>query len=416
MSRRFTHQAALLFVAIACLAGIGTANAGPTSFLDRLFGIERPAPPDQLPVPPGQVGTNLPVPGSPSAPPRKKRPAAPAEPTYPAAVVAPKNADAKKVLVVGDFIASGLAWGLDQAFADEPRVAIVDRTDGPSGFVRNDVTDWAAKIPEILTAEAPDVVVVELGANDRQSIRTKDARLTMRSDAWNAAYQQRVERFLVALQSYGKPVYWVGAPPLKSADANGDVIFLNALFKDKVDALAVNFVDVWDGFADEEGKFIARGPDIDGQARTLRASDGINFTKAGRRKLAFYVERSILEDDSLGLPANTSAQTNPNSVSEIGPDGKERRVGPVVSLTDPAPGAAKAALAGATERSTPEPAAASAQYRLTVEGEAPPSQPGRVDDFGWKPPRTDDADAAPASLVDGIVILPAPAAGAAATP
>lgn len=415
MSRRFCQAFIVLLLALACLSGIGTATAQmrwPTSFLDRLFGIERPPPPDQVPVPPGNVGTRAPVPGAPAAP-RKKRPVVPAEPAYPAAVIAPKNADARKVLVVGDFIASGLAWGLDQAFADEPRIAIIDRSDGPSGFVRDDYSDWAAKVPEVLTAETPDMIVVDLGANDRQSIKTKDGRLPMRSDLWQAAYQQRVERFLVALQSYGKPVYWVGAPPLRSSDASADMIFLNALYKTKADAVGASFIDIWDGFADEEGKFISRGPDIDGQARTLRASDGINFTKAGRRKLAFYVERNIREDGGLGLPANASTLVNPNSVSEIGPDGKERRVGPVVSLTDPAPGAANAALAGGTDKGSPKPTAASAQYKLTVEGEAPAPQLGRVDDFAWKPPRADEqsSESSPSSVVDGIVILPAPTAG-----
>src|SRR5690606_6666329 len=92
--------------------------------------------------------------------PRKKRPAAPAEPVYPALEIQPKNPDAKKVLVVGDFVAGGLAWGLDQAFAEEPRLAVIDRSDGPSGFVRDDHFDWAGKISEVLVAEKPDMVVV----------------------------------------------------------------------------------------------------------------------------------------------------------------------------------------------------------------------------------------------------------------
>lgn len=388
---------------------------GPAAFFDRLFGIDRGQ--REVPMPPGEIGRRRPPSGqggdqNRAAQPRKKRPAAPAEPVYPALEIQPKNPDATKVLVVGDFIAGGLAWGLDQAFAEEPRLAIVDRSDGPSGFVRDDYFDWAAKISEVLEAEKPDRIVVLIGANDRQQIKTKDGRFAPRSDEWQKAYQQRVERFLLSLQTYGKPVYWVGAPPMRAQDASADMIFLNTLYKGRAEAVGAKFVDVWDGFADENGKFMTRGPDVEGQTRTLRASDGINFTKAGRRKVAFYVERDIRQDSGLGLPMSSATPTNPNATTEIGPDGKERPVGPVFSLTDPEPGAAEAKLVGAADQAAPGPAADSVQYKLTVEGKSPEAQPGRVDDFAWKPPHADDENAeAPGSIVDGIVILPAPTAG-----
>lgn len=412
----------LVFVAFTSATEPAEAQyrRGPAGFFDRLFGIERP-PPDEYLVPQEDIGRRRP----PSArrqprqtnediaPVRKKRPVAPAEPVYPALEIQPKNPDARKVLVVGDFVASGLAWGLDQAFAEEPRIAILDRSDGPSGFVRDDHFDWAARISEVLDSDKPDMIVVLIGANDRQQIKTANGRLSPGSDEWQKAYQQRVERFMLALQIYGKPVYWVGAPPLRSADASADMTALNAVFKARADAVGGHFIDVWDGFVDENGKFMARGPDVDGQTRTLRLSDGINFSKAGKRKLAFFVERDIRQDSGFGVPMSSIAPTNPNATMEIGPDGKERQVGPVVSLTEPEPGAATAKLAGATNQAGPAAASDSLQYKLTVKGQAPVAQPGRVDDFAWKPPHVEDdsADASTSSIVDGIVILPAPTAG-----
>src|ERR1019366_3847968 len=50
---------------------------------------------------------------------------------------------------------------------------------------------------------------------------------------------------------------------------------------------------VWDGFVDEAGRFLQRGPDFEGQPRQLRSNDGVYFTKPGARKLAHYVEREI---------------------------------------------------------------------------------------------------------------------------
>ena len=56
------------------------------------------------------------------------------------------------MLVVGDFLGSGLAEGLTTAFTQNPNVKIVDRTSGSSGFVREDFHNWPEKVDELITA------------------------------------------------------------------------------------------------------------------------------------------------------------------------------------------------------------------------------------------------------------------------
>ena len=51
---------------------------------------------------------------------------------------------ARTVMVVGDFMAGGLAEGLDSAYAQNPDIKIIDRSNGSSGFVRADFHDWPA--------------------------------------------------------------------------------------------------------------------------------------------------------------------------------------------------------------------------------------------------------------------------------
>ncbi|SHG36809.1 hypothetical protein SAMN02745157_4134 [Kaistia soli DSM 19436] len=393
----------MLFLAVAIAVPMGDAIAQSRGgFFERLFGGDREVPP-----PPGVI-PNAPRAGQPgrAAPVQRKKQAATAaaaEPVYPVADIEPKETDARRVLVIGDFVAGGLAWGLDQAFADNPKLAVLDNTDGSSGLVRDDHYDWTASLPDLLAETRPDAIVVMIGINDRQPIRAADGSLAVRSDRWDAAYTARVERFVAALKAAGKPVIWVGEPPLRSADGSADMAFLNTVFKEKAEAAGMRFVDIWDGFADEDGKFVARGPDMDGQARQLRSGDGINFTKSGRRKLAFYVERE-LGPAGTGDAIGTAAPLNPNETVEIGADGKARTVGPVVSLTDPPPAAVDATLAGAAPVAAPT-NTADPVYKLTVEGIAAPAPPGRADDFTWKAPRPTTA-AASGSVVDGIIIVP----------
>ena len=87
-------------------------------------------------------------------------------------IIAPDaDEDARKILVVGDFVADGIAWGLDQTFAQEPKLAIADDSNANSGLARADYYDWNAELPKLLNQEKPDIIVVALGANDRQELR-----------------------------------------------------------------------------------------------------------------------------------------------------------------------------------------------------------------------------------------------------
>ena len=71
------------------------------------------------------------------------------------------------------------------------------------------------------------------------------------------------------------------------------MLFLDSLYRDAAGKAGITYVDVWDGFVDEAGRFLQKGPDFEGQIRQLRSYDGVYFTKAGARKLAHYVEREI---------------------------------------------------------------------------------------------------------------------------
>ena len=101
------------------------------------------------------------------AKPKPRKPRVPRAPIEPQTPIAEKAPDARIVLVVGDFMASGLAEGLDIAFADNPAIRIVARSNGSSGFVRDDFYNWPEQIKSLIETEKPAAVVVMLGSNDR---------------------------------------------------------------------------------------------------------------------------------------------------------------------------------------------------------------------------------------------------------
>jgi hypothetical protein len=179
------------------------------------------------------------------------------------------------------------------------------------------------------------------------------------------------------------PVIWVGLPSQRGPKASADSAYLNDLYRSRAEKAGIIYVDVWDGFVDEAGKFSSQGPDYQGQIRRLRTGDGIHFTKSGARKLALYVEREIERLTSPRIPVALPTPVDQDVRTRKGKLGGTTKPdsGPVLPLTTPGVDAEKVLLGGQTDRSplTSDPVAA----RVLSTGEAVMPSTGRADDFRW---------------------------------
>ncbi len=319
--------------------------------------------------------------------PRKKVRPAPARPVEPQVPVVEKAPDAHVVLVVGDFMASGLAEGLDEMFAENPGIKVVDRSKGSSGFVRDDFYDWPKEIGPMLESEKPAAVVVMMGSNDRQQMRVGNEREPPRSDVWTMAYEARTKAFGKAIASAKVPFLWVGVPAFKVSRMTADMLAFNDIYKAAAESSGGEFIDIWDGFVDENGAFVSTGPDVNGQPVRLRADDGINLTRAGKRKVAFYTEKPLLKLLGLASPAGVAATPLSEQPSVEKPAGAAvpavvDRTQPML-LDDPA-------LDGGTELMGAAPPVASGpaspSSKPEIQGIASKPSPGRADDFSIHPP------------------------------
>jgi len=380
-----------------------------------------------------------PVDNSRAPPPRKADPKA--EPVTPTT----------SVVVLGDGMADWLAYGLEDAFSDSPEIAVVRKNKVHSGLVRYDQKgdlDWWHVARDMLTQEKTNFVVMMLGVSDRQGIRERDlakdaekkkgkeadksaseqgaqnkdnkdqiddqepssivttesqpAKKTsgiveFRSDQWAEIYSKRIDDTITALKSKGVPVFWVGLPSIRGPKSTADAVYLNDLYRARAERAGVIYIDVWDGFVDETGKFSNFGPDYEGQMRRLRSNDGVYFTKSGALKLAHYVEREIRRHmNSRAMPVALPS----GPIAPVVPDGKPAArpvAGPVVPLTV-APGSSEELLGGGGNSAPHGDAIAT---RVLVKGEPIPAPAGRADNFALQ--RGGDADlpaaAAPSELL-----------------
>lgn len=313
-----------------------------------------------------------------------RRPAEPSAPAAPAVPVIEKAADARVVLVIGDFLGAGIAEGLSTVFAENAKIRVIDKTSGSSGLVRDDFYNWPEQAKALIEQEKPAAVVVMMGSNDRQQMRVGDNRETPMSAAWMKEYTARSDKLAKAIAETKVPFVWVGMPAFKSSKMNTDMLAFNDVYRAVTEAAGREYVDIWDGFVDENGAFVTSGPDINGQPVRLRADDGINVTRAGKRKLAFYAEKPL--DKLLGITPNGSEMALPASLPQATPGALnvpvtiDRTV--PVSLSDPE-------LDGGTEllgaQAGPKGEPTSPGQKLVVQGIAPKAPSGRVDDFSWPP-------------------------------
>jgi len=351
-----------------------------------------------------------------------EQPKPPADYSQAPAPKKPETPPTTTVVVMGDSMADWLAYGLEDAFFDTPEVGVIRKHRAYSGLIRYEARsdlDWPRVARDILAAETPAAVVMLLGLSDRQVIRERpnargpaskqgqdqqipdaespdlqimtpeqqrgnnSGNLEFRSEQWAEAYAKRIDEAIAALKSKGIPVIWVGLPPVRGPKAMSDTAYLNDLYRAQAEKAGIIYVDSWDGFVDEAGKFSSYGPDVDGQTRSLRAPDGVYFTKFGARKLAHYVERELRRVMAVRtLPVAFPSDGGIQAPGVARPGLPRPVAGAIVPLTATAISTSEELLGGSNPRQgTPDPTAS----RVLVKGEPIAPLKGRADDFVWPP-------------------------------
>jgi hypothetical protein len=227
------------------------------------------------------------------APRRTQQQSAPAAALPPPKPEVDKAPDATRLAVFGDSLAIDLSRALERFYAEDPNLVVIDQGVSSSGFVRYDYFDWDAAITEAIAADSFDLAVVIIGINDRQEISVNGQTYDSLTDQWTAAYQARITAFLGKLRAARKPVIWVGLPPMSKADYSAAISQISNIQRLASFSGGAEFLDIYERFLGEDGKYSSHGPDVNGQNARMRKDDGIHFSSAGADKLAFYLSQAI---------------------------------------------------------------------------------------------------------------------------
>jgi hypothetical protein len=130
---------------------------------------------------------------------------------------------------------------------------------------------------------------------------------------------------------------------------------------------------------------------VGGQSVQLRTDDGLNFTRAGQRKLAYFVENDVNTILGGAAPVLATAVETPEAAT---PGEAVPKIGPMVPIE--ALTAGGTALSAAAPSSATKSGAAAAAIETRLAGEPAAVPPGRADDYVWPlraPPRATAASA-----------------------
>lgn len=298
-----------------------------------------------------------------------------------------------RVLVLGDSVGGGLGAGLMRMGDADGHYEVTLRFNDESGLARPEVYDWAETLPKILESGSYDVIVVLLGANDRQMIRSGNERLAFSTPDWIAAYKRQADRVLGSLKASGARIYWVSIPPMADADYDAAMRIVTGLQKERVEAMGFTFIDIRPAFSNAEGGYTDTGPDETGVVRKLRGRDGVSFFKWGNNRLAQLVLQAIETGDQQSAEASASpAPSAPEAITQQVPlFGQTGAMGEAILLRpdDVTVSTGIVMAAGGDEKDPAAVLAAirtmvpkgSAAEKLFTRGETDPVPKGRADDF-----------------------------------
>ncbi len=199
----------------------------------------------------------------------------------------PTSQDKLRVVVVGDSLASGLGTYLERVL--KPSLVRVSRQGRIStGLARPDYFNWPAAMREIADRFRPDLVIVMLGENDNQALRTPggDMATDIGTFDWPQAYEERVADFMRIATSKGARVVWVGLPVVRDTGRRELVRKQNDLFEQATHEVKdVAFLDTWKLYSTPDGGYTAY-ISVNGNVVQIREADGIHFNGTGYELLA----------------------------------------------------------------------------------------------------------------------------------
>lgn len=201
----------------------------------------------------------------------------------------------QKVLIVGDsMVLEGFGLSLQRQLTQFDNLSVIREGKYSTGLSRPDYFDWPTHLATLVKEHHPDLIIVNMGANDPQDIVIDGKRHHVGSDSWNAIYSKRIKRFLSIAADRNITTFWVGLPIMGKAKYSQSIQNINALAADACEKLSMAYyVDTWKVLTDSNGAYATFLQNAQGNKVRVRAKDKIHLTSAGGEIMTHHFLSSI---------------------------------------------------------------------------------------------------------------------------
>lgn len=167
-----------------------------------------------------------------------------------------------------------------------------------SGLARLDLFDWHAEAASAMQEHQPNTVIVMMGANDNQPMRTSAGVIPFDAPAWDTEYGRRIGQFMDALLEGGaERVIWLGLPCMRESDLSQSVRRMTNIASQQADARSeVTYFSTRPIFCGGDGSYSGHITLPNGMPLEVRAPDGIHLNRQGAEHLASILIEEFFND------------------------------------------------------------------------------------------------------------------------
>jgi hypothetical protein len=198
-----------------------------------------------------------------------------------------------KILIIGDSLGNNLGYGMLGQLRNKPGLTTILKAKTSTGLSNAWFYNWHTNLAAFLTTYKPNLVVVLLGANDRQNFVVNGKIQTFGNLDWQKTYQSNVTKLASAATKAGAYVLWVGLPIMKPYNyAKGETLIDQLIANAVPKTPGAQYIGLRHLTSDAEGKY-RQSAIINGKYQVFRGGDGIHFSSIGQEVIATYTINKI---------------------------------------------------------------------------------------------------------------------------